>query len=140
MQATPKQRITLYLLALLFIWANGFAAPYQSIQSVATYDNITDVSAAIDVSNHENNNQISAFEIPSNDYDQNIYGAYPAEETYEEEDLNRDGEDLQFVFLPEFLLLPQLSANQYPSFNMQHDDYRAELNQSTYLLDCTFLI
>ena len=140
MQATPKQRIFLYLLTLLFIWANGFAAPYQSLQNTPTTLDIAVALTAADMGNNESSSLTSALQLPGNDCHHSIYGAYPAEETFEEENLRKEGDELQFVFLPEFLILPQLSANEYPRSNSQHDDYRAELKQSTYLLDCTFLI
>lgn len=141
MQATPKQRISSYLLALLFVWANGFAAPYQSIQSVSSEHNVTIVPTNVEAdASSEINALTSALQLPINDGDHIIYCTYPAEETFEEEDLHKDCGGLLYVFLPEFLILPQLSAIEYPSSSLQHDDYRAELNQSTYLFDCTFLI
>ncbi len=146
MSASKKQSFTLYLLTLLFLWVNGFAAPYQSLQNASSQTTAAVVeNADCYISQNDGTSihkEFAVVQLPNSGTNHGIHSTDPAEETFEEQEESelKDDEGLFYVSLPAYLTLSRLSTISYPQNNSQHNDFSAMRKQSTYLLDCTFLI
>jgi hypothetical protein len=144
--ATNKQRITLYILTLLFIWVNGIAAPYQVIQNATSKSEICLLVSETPQSSLKEIYSTSgetSLQLPADDEALNLHSAYPAEETFEEQEEvehRRDEDGIRYVLLPDYLTIPFIAENNSLLHLSHHNLFSAVRKQSTYLLDCTFLI
>lgn len=150
MLVSATQRFSLYLLTLLFVWVNAFAAPYHCVSNTHSgqlMDEVvlvgTDASteslgfADADLTDH------AQYQVPISLGDRGAHSAYPAEESLEEreESHRKDENGLEYSPLPSHLVATSLADVFYPIvFSHSNDSYVAVRKQSTYLLDCVFLI
>ncbi len=143
--ATKKQRFILLLLTLLFVWVNGIVAPYQCIQKANAKSEI--ISTASVTANYSYiHPQVvpsqASVQIPAEDGINHLHSAYPAEETFEEQEEvdHKDEEGLRYFLLPDYLQ-PVVNATHKTLLSLPHpEQFSATRKQSTYLLDCSFLI
>jgi hypothetical protein len=143
--ATKKQRFTLLLLTLLFVWVNGIVAPYQCIQNANAKSEI--ITSAVETTETSFNDfqtvpGQTSLQMPAEDGINHLHSAYPAEETFkEQEEVNhKDEECLRYFPLPDYLQLLLNNRHNTLLALPQYEHFSAVRNQSTYLLDCSFLI
>lgn len=144
MPATKTQRFTLYLLTLLFVWVNGFAAPYQCITDLPHEVVVRASLKQQDTQQpfEELDNSQLQFQQPMATTDQGIHSAYPPEEAFEEQEEShqrKDEDGLVYIILPKFMA--QVSLSNINIIHPPHHEWNSAMRkQSTYLLDCSFLI
>lgn len=150
MLVSATQRFSLYLLTLLFIWVNAFAAPYHCVSNTHTSQLTDEVVLVGNDPSTENLGFADAdltdhaqYQVPISLGDRGTHSAYPAEETLEEreESHRKDENGLEYSPLPSHLVANSLADIFYPiTHRTSNDSYAAVRKQSTYLLDCVFLI
>lgn len=133
------------LLTLLFVWVNGIVAPYQCSQNANAKSQI--ILSASETTDTSLKSLLTvpgqaSVQMPAEDGIRHMHSAYPAEETFEEQEEvdHKDEEGLRYFQLPDYLK-PIINATYNTLLTVtHHEQYSATRKQSTYLLDCSFLI